>query len=90
MDLNFTAKQFDKIVAILTAWMIDESIDYEECEKRIQAIKLDQEIIDWLMETVNIVNIKDIEKTLTEAIEEETAWFNDYQGISNYEEEGIF
>lgn len=86
MDLNFSAKEFDKIVAILTAWVIDESIDHEECEKRIQALKLDQEIIEWLMSTVNIINIKDVEKTLMENIDEENARNNNYQGIY----EGVF
>lgn len=49
MDKN----TFDKAIEILTLWVIDESISYEECETQLKSADFDSDETDYLMDVVN-------------------------------------
>jgi hypothetical protein len=70
MDLDFSPKIFEMIVAILKEWIELQVIEWDEVEERLKALNLDLDTIDWLMESVNAIYVTDVEKQLIESIEE--------------------
>jgi hypothetical protein len=70
MDLNITPKKMEAIVSILRSWVIDDTIEYDVCESKLQALHLDQEVIDWMMDKVNVSYCTNVEQHLMECIED--------------------
>lgn len=78
LDLDFTPKKFDQIVSVLKDWFEDEVIDWVEAERRLEALKIEKDEIDWLMDAVNAAYVTDVRKHLEEQIEEYQYYLQNY------------
>lgn len=61
-----------KAIEILTLWVIDESIDYQECENQLKSADFDSEEIEFLMEVVNCQNVtkKGVEQMIIDHLDQ--------------------